>query len=293
MELRGYLLVLCAALLWALIGPVSKGIFAQGVSPLEAAFWRSLIGWGLFAADALVRGSVRARTRDLPALALFGLVGVSLFYGSYLLSIDLVGAALAAVLLYTAPAWVAVLSRLVLAEPLDAGKLGAVAATVAGVACVSFTGGGSVRLSVPGILLGLTAGFTYALYYIFGKKYLHRYPTSTIFLYALPVGALGLLPFVTFAPKNAAAWGLLLLLSATTTYGAYSIYYAGLKRLEATRAAVVATLEPALSAVLAWWWWDEHFGLAGYLGSALILSAVLFMVLQGAKPRTAVAGEPG
>ncbi len=289
--MSGYLLVLCAAVLWGLIGPLSKFVFAEGITPLEVAFWRSVIGWGLFAAQAALRGAGRAQTRDLPILAAFGLVGVSLFYGSYQVAIGLVGAALSSVLLYTAPAWVALLSRLVLGESMSAAKLAAVAATIFGVACVSLSGGGTIEPSALGVLGGLTAGFTYALYYIFGKKYLGRYGTVTIFLYALPVGALGLWPFVHFAHKSATAWAFLILLSATTTWGAYSVYYAGLRRLEATRAAVVATLEPVMAAWLAWWWWDERFGPAGYLGSGLILSAVLLMVAEGARRGRGV-GEP-
>ncbi len=287
--MAGYLLVLCAAVLWGLIGPLSKFLFIEGITPLEVAFWRSVIGWGLFAAQALIRGAGRAQTRDLPVLAAFGLVGVSLFYGSYQVAIGLVGAALGSVLLYTAPAWVALLSRLVLGEAMTPGKLCAVAATIFGVACVSLSSGGTVQPSALGVLAGLTAGFTYALYYIFGKKYLSRYETATLFLYALPVGALGLLPFVEFSQKTPTAWAFLFLLSATTTWGAYSFYYAGLRRLEATRAAVVATLEPLVSAWLAWWWWDERFGPTGYLGSGLILAAVLLMVAEAARRRPAGA----
>ncbi len=284
--MTGYLLVLCAAVLWALIGPLSKFLFAEGVTPLEVAFWRSTIGWGLFAVQALaLRTGQRAKASDLPALAAFGLVGVALFYGSYQVAIEHVGAALGSMLLYTAPAWVALLSRLVLAEPTTPAKLCAVAATILGVALVSLSGGGTVKPSALGVLAGLTAGFTYALYYIFGKKFLTRYDTATLFLYALPVGSLCLLPFVHFAPKSPSAWALLVLLSAATTWGGYSVYYAGLKRLEATRAAVVATLEPVIAAWLAWWWWNERFGPAGYLGSGLILAAVLLMVAEGARRR--------
>jgi DME family drug/metabolite transporter len=70
-----------------------------------------------------------------------------------------------------------------------------------------------------------------------------------------------------------------------STYLAYSIYYAGLKYLEATRAAVAATLEPVAAAVLAYIWWDEYFNLLGYAGSGLILGAVLLTMYDGARQR--------
>lgn len=292
MRLKGYLYVLCAAALWALIGPLSKLAMAQGVAPLEAAFWRSAMGWTLFAVHAASTGAWRLQRQDAPAVAAFGVIGVSTLFGAYILSISMVGAALASVLLYTAPAWVAVLAWLTLGERMHAHKLAALVMTLVGVACVSLgpalmSGQGLGAVNLPGILLGLLSGFSYATYYIFGKRYLGRYATPTLFLYALPVGCLGLLPFVTFGAKSPQAWLTLAVLAATTTYGAYSVYYAGLRVLSATRTAIVATLEPVLAAGLAYVWWGERFDALGYAGSALILAAVLCTILGGRSPSPA------
>lgn len=289
MQVRGYLFVLCAAALWALIGPLSKQAIAFGVAPLEAAFWRSAIGWSLFAAHALSTRSWRLEPRDAPAVAAFGVFGVATLFGAYILSIHFVGAALASVLLYTAPAWVALLAWLILGETMTASKILALAMTLAGVACVSLgpsllSGQGLGAVNLPGVLLGLLSGLSYATYYIFGKRYLGRYATPTLFLYALPVGCLCLLPFLSvgpFGPKSWQAWLTLFALGLCTTYGAYSVYYAGLRILSATRTAIVATLEPVLAAALAYAWWGERFDAAGYAGSALILAAVLCTILGG------------
>ena len=288
MKYQGYIYVLCAAFLWALIGPLSKQVMALGVSPLEAAFWRSAFGWIFFATHAFSTGAWRLQRKDAPAVASFGIIGVSTLFGAYILSISMVGAAMASVLLYTAPAWVAVLAWLTLGEKMHAHKLIALSMTLIGVACVSIgpaivSGKGLGAVNLPGILLGLLSGFSYATYYIFGKRYLGRYATSTLFLYALPVGCLGLLPFVTFTSKSPETWLTLVALAVTTTYGAYSVYYAGLRRLSATRTAIVATLEPVLSALFAYVWWGERFDGMGYAGSALILAAVLCTILGGGR----------
>ncbi|MDK2957591.1 MAG: drug/metabolite transporter, family [Desulfovibrionales bacterium] len=281
--IRGYLLVLSAASLWGCLGPLSKYIFSQGVSPMETAFWRAALAWLLFAAHAVQQRQVKVAARDLPAVLLFGAICVSVFYGSYQLAIRHLGAALASVLLYTAPAWVAVMARLFLGEALSPMKVFCVALTVAGVAGVSLDSSFSAQhaatsISVWSVALGLTAGLTYALYYIFGKRFLIRYATPTLFLYALPVGAALMIPLVDFHHKTPQAWIGLFFLAVLSTYGAYSLYYAGLKRLEATRAAVAATIEPVVAAVLAYFWWDETFTPLGYAGSALILAAVLLTV---------------
>ncbi|RIH76771.1 putative inner membrane transporter YicL [Meiothermus hypogaeus] len=274
--------------MWGLLGVVSRWAFEQGVSPLEVAFWRAALGAGLFGAQAVLMQQVRLERPDRWAVLGFGLVGISLFYGAYQLAIESGGAALAAVLLYTAPAIVALLSWLFLREPMDAHKLAAVGLTLLGVALVSLQGGG-VKVSLAALFWGLLSALTYATYYLFGKLYLHRYTTPTVFLYALPVGALGLLPFVDFVPKNAEAWAAIAFLTVASTFFAVTLYFAGLRRLEATRASVVATIEPVVAAFAAWLWWGERFSLLGYLGAGLVLLGVLWMVL---KPPKAVLEVP-
>ncbi|GAB5603333.1 DMT family transporter [Thermus sp. FJN-A] len=274
----GYLYLLLAAFLWGLIGPVSRLAFQEGLPPLQVAFLRALTAWAFFALHAFLLRQVRVEGRDLPALFLFGLVGVSLFYGAYQLAVGYGGAALASVLLYTAPAWVALLSFLVLKEPLDRLGLLSVALTLLGVGLMGLGGGSEVQAGPLALFFGLLSGFTYALYYIFGKLYLPRYATPTLFLYALPVGALGLWPFVDFAPLSPGALPALLFLGSFSTYGAYLAYYAGLRRLSATRASVIATLEPVVANLFAFLLFREVLSPLGYLGASLVLLAVLLRV---------------
>ena len=274
----GYLYLLLAAFLWGLIGPVSRLAFQEGLTPLAVAFFRAGIAWVFFGLHALLLRQVRVERRDALPLLLFGLVGVSLFYGSYQLAVVYGGAALASVLLYTAPAWVALLSLVVLKESLDRTGLLAVALTLLGVGLMGVGGGSGVRVLSLALFFGLLSGFTYALYYIFGKLYLPRYATPTLFLYALPVGALGLLPWVEFAPLSPRAVGALLFLGVFSTYGAYLAYYAGLKRLPATRASVVATLEPVVANLFAFLLFREVLSLWAYMGAGLVLLAVVLTV---------------
>ncbi|MDM7325248.1 MAG: DMT family transporter [Thermus sp.] len=274
----GYLYLLLAAFLWGLIGPVSRLAFQEGLTPLAVAFFRAVIAWAFFALHALLLRQVRVRKQDALPLLLFGLVGVALFYGSYQLAVVYGGAALASVLLYTAPAWVALLSSSLLKEPLDRIGLWAVALTLLGVGLMGLGGGSGVRSLPLALFFGLLSGFTYALYYVFGKLYLPRYATPTLFLYALPVGALGLLPWVEFVHLSPRALWALLFLGVFSTYGAYLAYYAGLKRLPATRASVVATLEPVVANLFAFFLFREVLSLWGYLGAGLVLWAVILTV---------------
>ena len=268
----GYVYIVLAATLWGMLGPASRFALAEGVHPLELAFWRAALAAALYGAHAAALRRVRVAPRHLPAVLAFGLVGIALFFASYMQAVRLGGASLAAVLLYTAPVWVALLAWLAGWETLSARK---------GLA-LGLTLGGVVRVGAGAVLWGLMSGLAYATHYIFGKRYFPLYPTPTLFLYALPVGALGLLPFFSFHPnKSATAWGGLVFLAAVPTYGAYLLYSAGLRRVEATRAATVATVEPVVAAIAAYLVWGERLSVAGYLFAVVVLAGVLLTVAAG------------
>ena len=267
--------ILAAATLWGLLGPVAMVALRQGVTPLEIAFWRAAIAGALYAAHAFASSRWRLASRDLPAIVAFGLTGVSLFYSSYLLAVEAGGAALAAVLLYTAPAWVALAAWSVLGEPLGRRRLLAVAATIIGVALVATAGSGGVRVTPAALGWGLAAGASYALYYLFGRRYFALYPTASVLALALPVGALGLLPLVAFQAKSPTTWAAIGFIAVVPTYGAYLLYAAGLRRLEATRAAVIATVEPVVAATVAYLAFGEQLAPLGYLGAAIVLAGVI------------------
>ena len=279
----GYAFIALAALLWGTLGPAARLPLRAGVEPLELSFWRALLGGVLFGAHALTRGRTRIAPRDLPAVGAFALLGVALFYLSYFRAVRAGGAALAAILLYTAPAWVALAATLWLGERMTARKLAALALTLGGVALVAMGsdgGGASVRIGPAALGWGLTAGLAYAAYYLFGKRYFARYEAPTVLGLALPLGALALLPAVRFVPKEGATWWTIGFIAVVPTYLAYLVYGIGLRRVEATRAATVATLEPLVAAGLAYALWGEALRPLGYAGGLLILAGVLAIATE-------------
>ena len=279
---RGYLLVFVAGVLWGVLGVFAEGILGAGVGPLEISFWRATLAGGAFLAHALVRRRLRlARASDLGAFVLFALVGVTLFYASLNLSIAAGGVSLAWILMYSAPAFVAVLAALLLKERLTPTKIALVALATLGVVLVARGGGRGIDVNPRSVGWGLAAGVSYASYYIFGKWVLRRYAPVTIYAVVLPIGALGLLPLVHFHAKTAHTWLLLMALALVSTYLAYLAYYTGLRTIEASRAVLVATVEPVVATGLAALLFGERFGAAGLAGAALVLASALLSALPG------------
>ncbi|MBA3011462.1 MAG: DMT family transporter [Proteobacteria bacterium] len=279
----GYIFIISAAICWGLIGIFSSLAFAQGVGPMEVAFWRALLTWFLFGTQAVIQKETRMDKKDLPLFLIFGIFGISLFYISYQFAVKTAGAAFASVLLYTAPAWVVVCSYFIYKEKLTVLKSLAVALVILGVFLISKTGGntqGSTSIGWIAILSGLASGFCYSLYYTIGKYFSGKYSSANLFLWVLPIGALGVLPFVEFSDKTPLAWTALIALSFVSTFLANFCYYKGLQYLEAGRASIVATLEPVVAAFTAYVFLGEYFTFLGYVGAGLILVAVITTIYE-------------
>jgi drug/metabolite transporter, DME family len=287
----GIAAVLAAAVLWGTIGVLSVGLFGYGVSPWEVAFWRAalsvlILGVGLLvfrpAAFRLRRGS------DALLLAGFGTVGVGLFYIAYQLAIALTSVAVAVVLLYTAPVWVLLGAALFLGEALGPRKLLMAAIVVSGVWATALgAAGAEVRLAAAGLGWGLAAALAYATYYLFGKRYLPRFGVARTLLFSLLAGTVVLGPAATLAghpPRldlPLRAWLLVLVLAAGPTLLANALYYWGLRRIEAGRAAILASVEPVVAALLALLVFQQRLTPLGWLGVALVVAGVTAVPERG------------
>lgn len=276
------LAIVAAAVLWGMLGVLGARALALGVAPLEIALVRALGGGALFAIHAVATGARFPRGRDLATTIGFGVVGVSVFYGAYLAAVAAGGASVASVLLYTAPAFVALAAGPLLGERPGGREAIAVAVTVAGVALVSLGGGAGGRASGRAIGLGVLAGGTYALYYLWGKRAFTRHAPAALYAVAMPVGALGLAPFVAIGAHPPAAWAYLAAIATLSTYLAYLCYAAGLRHLPATRASVIAGLEPVVAAALAAAVLGERLTPLALVGAALVIGAAIALAGRAA-----------
>jgi drug/metabolite transporter (DMT)-like permease len=205
----------------------------------------------------------------------------------YFAAIELATVATAAVLLYTAPAWVVVLARVMFHEPITRMKAAAVALACVGCALViglagpgagAASTGPAMRLGAAGLLAGLGAGLTYALYSIFGKTALRRHSALTTVVYSLAFGALFLIVANGGLPRPpAASLASLAYVTLFPTAAAYLLYIGGLQWVEAGRASVVATLEPVVAAVAGGFVLHEPFGTLQWIGAALVISGVVLV----------------
>ena len=273
----GYVLVFTAATCWALTGILGKvSIVDAGLSGAEVAFWRAIMGGCMFIVHALIAGQWRVEPKYGLAFALFGIPGVAGVMGGYLIGVAEIGVSMATLLQYTSTGWMAIWGIVFFKEAATVWRIGAVLMALLGGALLCISGGDVLLgLTWAGVVASLVSGFCYSLNSAFGKKFLTNYSSVTLYMYAMPVGALVMLPFITFGVKGPMDWVNLFILSGITVWGAYWSYMEGVKRLEITKVGVICTIEPVIAACLAFAIFGERMEWLGIVGAVIIIGAVL------------------
>jgi drug/metabolite transporter (DMT)-like permease len=300
----GAALVAGAAVLWAFIGVCTRELDELGLPAQQVGPWRALIGGACFGVQAVVVGRRRARAvpsgevsaseavapTDAPSrpappttgpaalrrrwagVGAFCLVGVVVFYGALPMAVDTGGISLAYVLLYTAPIWVSLGAVAWLGESLSRAQVLGVAASVVGVAAIALSAGGTLEVSVVSVGWGLLAGLSYSSYYLLGRRLFALVDPVVLYAVVLPVGGAVLAVLVRLPAPQARMLGWLALLGVGCTWAPYLLFAMGVTRIAASRAVVVALVEPVLATVIGVAFYGERLGPLGVLGVVVVLA---------------------
>lgn len=285
---KAYLLVLTAAFLWGTIGFFVRFLTAAGLSEAQLIAFRSWISAGIMLSWLLIRDrrELRIRLRDLWMFVGTGVISFVLFNYCYFVALQLTSLSAAAILLYTSPIFVALLSTWLFRERFTVRTALALVMAFGGCVLVS---GFSGEASSAGFVPGLLSGFFYALYSIFGKYALRRYSSATVTAYTFVFASAGITPFADLPTLSAVQWTsatltTLLVFSAASGAIAYLLYTKGLDGLPATDAAVAAILEPVVASLTGILVFHEVLRLVSLAGIALVIGAILVLSLPGSEP---------
>ena len=276
---------------------------------LVLAFWRDLfVALALAAVFALFqRVRLRVESRHLKFLVLYGLL-LSLFNASWTASVAFNGAAVATVLAYSSPGFTAILAWRLFGEKLGGWKILAVLLSLLGTVLVSGAYDPQAwRLNPLGVVTGLLSGLAFAGYSLMGKAASQRgiNPWTTL-LYTFGFAAIFLLGYnlllgwpagkplgdLFWLQESWAGWAILLTLAVLPTIGGYGLYTVSLGYLPASVANLIATLEPAMTAVLAYLFLGETLTPSQLVGGIVIISGVVLLRITDSRGAEAAQVAP-
>lgn len=281
----GPLLIILAGCFWGSMGIFVRKLSEYGLSPIQIVTVRITVAALAFALLLLVkdRSGFRIALRDLPLFLGLGLGSILFFTVCYFSAITMMPLSTAAILLYTSPIWIMLMSVLFFREKLNRNKLIALALAFAGCVFVSGISGGG--LTVTGLLLGLGSGIGYGLYSILGTIALRKYSPYTVTTYTFLIAAAGswfvcspadlISRFAAGNPVEIALFSCLTgLVTAVIPFLAYTL---GLRTVEASKAGILATIEPMVATLVGMIVFSEPLTLLSGLGIVLILTAVILL----------------
>lgn len=258
---RGYLLALLAAAGWAAGGLTAKWLFVTTgaeVDPATLSAARAVLATLILATYLGVfrRSELRVSFKDLPFLAVFGVLGLAMVHFTYFATIQLTNVPTAILLEYLAPILVLAVSVMALGERLTWALPVGVALSVTGCALmVGAIGGDGLSITPTGLAWGLASAVFFALYTVLGKYAAPRFSPWTLLTYGLGFASVfwliwlgGPAPIVTLLsePTRFGAVTVMAVVSTIVPFGAFLI---ALHHIDATKASITATLEPVLAGI--------------------------------------------
>ena len=268
---RGFMIALVATVIWS-----TTGIFISYLSKtyslpsLVLAFWRDLfVSFGMVVGLLIFsRARFQLDRRHWDFMVLYGLT-LSIFNSMWTFSVQYNGAAVATVMAFSSPAMTAILSKIVFKEQFS-------------------------RIKILGIIFGLISGLMFAIYNLEGKHasdthidswtaLLYSFAFATVFLLFFNLGndlfITGKAPFadMLWLGSSLPGWGLLFFLGVAPTLGGFGLYTLSIRYLSPTTSNLIATLEPAFTAIWAYFLLNEILTGTQLIGGMLVLIGVILL----------------
>jgi drug/metabolite transporter (DMT)-like permease len=286
----GYLYVSLAAILFAISGTSAKYLFNDGVTAFQLIQMRTtlafagLLTWICLKDPALLKISIK----NLPYFIGLGVFGIGSAQFFYLLAISKINVAAAILLHYTGPVFVALYVVFIQRHKLSFNSVLAILGTLIG--CFLVVGAYNLQLFAlnrVGIVAGILAAVSFAVYSILSEYGMRKYTPWTVLLYGMLFAALmwNILhpPFEAFLHRYSPfQWGLILFIGVCGTIFPFGLYFEGVKRIKPTHASITATLEPISAGIIAAVFLGEMMGTLQIIGGLIVIVSIILLQLNTA-----------
>ena len=252
---------------------------ADDLSPGALALGRLLVACLVLTAIALVRREALPASRDLLALAVFGILWMGVYSITLNAAEHRVDAGTAAMLINTGPILIAVLAGAFLHEGFPPRLFAGCAVAFIGAVLIGIGSARSEGSSVLGVALCLVAASAYAVAVVVQKPVLARVSSLQVTWLGCVAATIACLPFAPSlasetAEVGASAVGWVIYLGLVPTALGFVTWAFALNRTSAGRMAALAYLIPVVAVVLGWVVLDEVPARLAIAGGALCLGGV-------------------
>jgi len=307
-EIIAYILLILTSVIWGGTWPLGRWLVSEEVGGatippfMIAAIRYFLAVICFFLILRFKEGTLNWQfaKKNWKILALMGLLSVTIYQAGYLIGEILTSASDASIMVATNAVWVVILSSFFLKTEHFAWKkiIGSLLAFIAVLIVVGFSPNVKVSNRILGDIMILIAAFSYATYTVISRFFLNKtrdntesYQPSSIwimtwvslfgFLITTPIALIFspefLIPavYLTIPPR---VWIGISYLAFISTIGAYTFYLEGVKRLNASRAAIFQALVPLFGVLFSALFLQEQFDVFIYPFALLLVILGIILV---------------
>lgn len=278
-DTTGMLLIMVATISLSTEAIAAKIAYREGANVITTLSMRYLIAAVvIWAVTIICRYPWRLGRRQWAPVTALSLGGHSLSVLFLFYAFHYIPAAMAVLLLYVYPSVVTILAYFYLKEPVTWRKLLALLCTMAG--CVIILSQPVAGLDMRGVFFALTAAVINAVYLVCCARLISDIPVVVFSAYITGLTAVFFLLLGSGGGKidlaiSAGAWQAIIFLALVCTVLSVIALFQGVKRIGASRAAIISTFEPVSTTLLGMWLLQETLSGRQLLGGVLILAGVM------------------
>jgi drug/metabolite transporter (DMT)-like permease len=285
-RLFGIFLISISAASFGTLGIFGRYAYADGMDTFTVLFLRFGVAAAFMTVILLLRKEHFPRGRILAQLIGMGALGYVGQSYLYMTAIKYASTGLVALLLYLYPMFVFILSVLVLHEKATWIKIAALLLALTGSALTVDPQGGQLI----GALMAIAAALIYSVYIIVGTnvmRHVSAVQSSTV-IFASAGMVFGVLALTggTHLPAGNSGWLAMLGIIVVSTIIPVVTFLAGLEIIGPTNAAMLSTLEPVVTVLLAAWLFTERLSPVVMAGGGFILLAVILLTRTELQTKT-------
>lgn len=283
----GVFLAITGAFMWGIMGIFVRGLSEVGFSSYEVSFVRCLLAGVVFLGIKVIKqpSILKINFKGLIICFIYGIVAYAASFTFYGIAVERIPVAVATVLMFMSPIWVAILGVIIFKEKLSIQTITTIVICIFGAILVSnMIGSKDSKMDIIGILAGLANGFGVALQIMIPRYFAqkHGYDRDTMLVYGFLGAALSLsivvdFPFIVNQVAKAdiklivdlLGVGILCTMVANVCFVKATLY------IETTTCSILSALEVVVGAIVGILIFNESMTFIQVIGAIIVVVASL------------------
>ncbi len=301
-QMKGISLAIIGAFMWGIMGIFVRNLATEGYTSYDISFMRcALAGIAFFIFTAITNPKMlKIDVKGAVVCFFYGVFAYAIGFVAYGISVSRIPVAVATVLMFMSPIWVAILGVIFFKEKLKKDTIVTILVCIVGASLVAnLVGVSGGSMDALGIFAGILNGFGVALQILVPKYFAKKYERDTMLVYGFLGAAVALSFFTNFETIgrslvdannvsnifNLLGIGILCTMVANVSFVKATIY------INAVTCSILSALEVVVGAAVGFLLFKENLTMLQMIGAVIVVCGSLGPTVFKKSPKEAAQME--